>query len=70
MKHLEISNIICSEKLGFRNKHSCESQLLFTINVFAYALHNKLQVDFGILEFSKAFEKVLHTRLIHKIRMQ
>ena len=61
MKHLEANNIICHNQFGFRSKHSCELQLLFD---FAYALNNKLQVDIGILDFSKAFDKVPRTRLL------
>ena len=59
--------ILCPNQFGFRAEHSCESQLLVTINDFAYALNNKLQVDIGILDFSKAFDKVPHTRLIQKL---
>ena len=64
MKHLEANNIICYNQFGFRSKHSCESQLLFD---FVYALNNKSQVDIGILDFSKAFDKVPHTRLLQKL---
>ena len=65
--HSETHQILCPNHFGFRAEHSCESQLLVTINDFAYALSNKLQVEFGILHFLKAFDKVPHTRLIHKI---
>ena len=47
--------IICNDQYSFLNRHSCESQLLVTIDDFALAL-NKLQVDIGILDFSKAFD--------------
>ena len=64
MNHLETHQILCPNQFGFRAGHSCELQLLVTINDFAYALNNKLQVDIGILGFSKAFNKVPQTRLI------
>jgi len=67
MKHLETNNIICRNQFGFRSGHSCETQLLVAVNDFAYALNNKLQVDIGILDFSKAFDKVPHTRLAQKL---
>ena len=67
MNHLETHQILCPNQFGFRAEHSCESQLLVTINDFAYALNNKLQVDIGILDFSKAFDKVPHIRLIQKL---
>ena len=56
-----------NNQYGFRNRHSCESQLLVTIIDFALALNNKLQVDISILDFSKAFDKVPHIRLIKKL---
>ena len=36
--HLESNDIICTSQFGFRNKHSCESQLLVTVDDFAKAL--------------------------------
>ena len=47
--------------------HSCESQLLLTVDDLARAVDKTLQVDCSILDFSKAFNKVLHARLIHKL---
>ena len=43
--HLETSNILCSNQFGFRTGHSCESQLLLTIDDFTRALNNRLQVQ-------------------------
>ena len=54
-------------KFGFRSAHSCESQLLTVTDDLARALNNKLQVDVGILDLSKAFDKVPHGRLLSKI---
>ena len=64
MNHLETHQILYPNQFGFRAEHSCESQLLVIINDFAYALNNILQVDVGILDLSKPFDKVPHTRLI------
>ena len=60
--HLETNNILCNNQFGFRTGHSCESQLLLTIDDFVCALNNKLQVDIGILDLSKAFDKVPHVK--------
>jgi len=38
-----------------------------TINEITKALNDKLQVDTAILNFSKAFDKVAHSRLLHKL---
>ena len=67
MKHLETNSILCNNQYGFRARRSCESQLLLTIDDFARALNSKLQADIGILDFSKAFDKVPHARLVKKL---
>ena len=67
MKHLETHQILCPNQFGFRTKHSCESQLLLTIHDFSQFMNNRTQVDIGILDFSKAFDKVAHSRLVQKL---
>ena len=62
MKHLD-SNILNKIQHGFRFKHSCEAQLFLTTNDLAKVVENKVQIDMAILDFSKAFDKVAHTRL-------
>ena len=47
--------------------HSCESQLLLTTDDFARHLDSNVQVDIGIFDFSKAFDKVPHQRLAIKL---
>ena len=53
MHHIESQDIICETQFGFRQKHSCEIQLLLTIDDFARALDHNNQVDVGILDMSK-----------------
>ena len=64
MKHLEFNNILPDTQFGFKSLHSCETQLLITIDGLARALNNKLQIDCGILDFAKAFDKMPHLRLL------
>ena len=52
---------------GFGPHHSCKAQLLLTTDDLVNAIDNKLQMDMAILDFSKAFDKVAHTRLINKL---
>ena len=67
MKHLEDQNILSESQFGFRSKHCCESQLFITINDIAKHMDNNHQVDAAILDFSKAFDKVAHSRLLYKL---
>ena len=64
MKHLETQNILSPLQHGFRRNHSCESQLL---SLFQDLASSPIQVDMLIIDFSKAFDKVLHKRLNYKL---
>ena len=67
MQHLEMNDILLPSLFGFSVRHSCESQLLIVTDDFANALNSKQQIDIGILDLSKAFDRVPHTRLLHKL---
>jgi len=67
MNHLEKYNILSHFQHGFRSKHSCESQLIITIEDLARNLDNGLQTDLQILDFQKAFDTVPHQRLLGKL---
>ena len=47
--------------------HSCDMQLLITVNDLMSYHDKKIQVDAAILDFSKAFDVVPHERLLGKI---
>ena len=47
---------------------SCETQLVSTIRELANSINRKNQTDVIFLDFSKAFDKVSHTKLLHKIQ--
>ena len=66
-KHLNLYSILSQEQHGFRKYHSCESQLLTTIEHFAVHVDSGAQIDAILLDFSKAFDKVPHQRLIAKL---
>ena len=67
MKHLEQHNILTDSQHGFRAKRSTETQLIQTIHDISKSLDKKEIVDMAILDFTKAFDKVPHKRLIHKL---
>ena len=59
--------VLCDEQHGFCPNRSCETQLITTINDFAECLNQEGQCDVLFLDFSKAFDKVPHFRLCHKL---
>ena len=62
-----VQDILCDEQHGFRHKRSYETQLILTIHDLAKSLDNGLQSDVIFLDFSKAFDKVDHKLLLHKL---
>ena len=66
--HLDEHEILSPFQHGFRGKHSCESQLTVTYQDLACLNDHKMQVDIGILDFSKAFDVVPHYRLLNKLQ--
>ncbi len=67
INHLDKQGIISDKQFGFRKKRSCESQLILTIHDLAQGLRDKEQMDAVLLDFSKAFDKVPHERLLLKL---
>ena len=52
-------HVLCDNQHGFWVKHSCETQLITTIQGIASQLHScRVHVDIILLDFSKAFDKV------------
>ena len=66
-KHLSTNNILCKHQHGFRSRLSCETQLVSAIHEWASILNIKGQADVIQLDFSKAFDKVSHSKLLHKL---
>ncbi|KAL8575235.1 hypothetical protein ACOMHN_042356 [Nucella lapillus] len=67
MTHYDQHGILTDCQHGFRKKRSCETQLLATIHDITKSMAKALQVDVVLLDFSKAFDKVPHRRLLHKL---
>jgi len=65
--HLDQHHILNEFQHGFRKHHSCETQLLATLEDLASSIDQKQQVDCLILDFSKAFDVVAHKRLLYKL---
>ena len=67
LKHLEKNKILTSLNHGFRSGYSCETQLLTTMNDLLQSYDRGQQTDVAILDFSKAFDTVPHSKLLHKL---
>lgn len=67
MSHLDSFNILNDYQHGFRKKRPCDTQLILTINDLAKGLNSNQQIDDILLNFSKAFDKVSHSRLLQKL---
>ena len=52
---------------GFREKGSCETQLAMLVEDLARNLSAGKQIDLILLDFSKAFDKVNHSKLLRKL---
>ena len=67
LRHCDKYNILTDAQHGFRKRRSCETQLILTVQDLVKNLDSKGQTDIILLDFSKAFDKVPHQRLLHKL---
>ena len=66
--HLETNNILSNKQHGFRKGRSCLTHLLKHVDDIIQSLLNGNDHDVIYLDFAKAFDKVDHEILIHKLR--
>ena len=66
--HLEQGKLLHDSQYGFRKSRSCELALNSMIESWRESLDSKKEVLTMFLEFSKAFDTVDHTLLIHKLK--
>ena len=69
MSYFDQHNILSPKQHGFRSKHSCETQLLGFTQEISDNLEAGKQTDVIVMDFSKAFDKVDHHKLVHKLRV-
>ena len=68
-EHLEHYKLIRDSQHGFRSGRSCLTNLLEFLEYITKQLDEGNTMDVVYLDFSKAFDKVPHRRLVHKLRM-
>ena len=66
-KHLSKHNILYDLQHGFRQKRSCETQLIQLVEDLGRQLIQGKQTDLVLLDFSKAFDKVNQLKLLFKL---
>ena len=66
-RHLSNHQILYELQNGFREKRSCETQLIQLVENLSRQFIQGKQVDFVLLDFSKAFDKVSHLILLFKL---
>ena len=67
-EHLDKYKLIRDTQHGFRSGRSCLTNLLEFLEYITKQLDEGNNVDVIYLDFSKAFDKVPHLRLVHKLR--
>ena len=68
VQHLEENDILRSTQHGFISGRSCLTNLLEYLEFVTSKIDNKEPVDVIYLDFSKAFDKVPHHRLVLKLK--
>ena len=58
---------LCEGQHGFRPGYLCESQLITVCQDITDSLDEAIRLDAIIIDFSKAFDRVPHDRLLKKI---
>ena len=71
-KHLALDSILADCQHGFLSQRSCETQLVqFLQNIISnldgVVNRGHKQTDLIIMDFARAFDKVPHRRLLHKL---
>jgi hypothetical protein len=68
INHCLSTNLISKEQHGFLQSKGCTSYLLETLDILTEAMHQGCATDIIFTDFAKAFDKVPHVRLLHKLK--
>ena len=67
VEHMNKHDLLYDLQHGFREKRSCETQLTMMVEELARSACAGKQTDLILLDFSKAFDKVSHSKLLWKL---
>ena len=68
MEHFKINKLFNNNQYGFIKGRSTTTQLLKILDDWTDYLEGDGQIDVIYTDFAKASDKVLHKRLIHKLK--
>ena len=68
-RHFIKYNILYDLQHGFRDRRSCETQLIERVEDLTRSLIEGKQTNRILLDFSKAFDKVNRLKLLYKLQM-
>ena len=68
-RHFDKHNILYDLQHVFWERRSCEAQLIELVEDLTRSLSQGKQTDLVLLDFSKAFDKVNHLKLLYKLQM-
>jgi hypothetical protein len=67
-KHMDKLGLLADSQHDFKKRRSTETQLILSIDDLAKSLSVGEQMECILLDFSKAFDKVPHSRLLMKLQ--
>ena len=67
LNYLREHNLISKHQHGFMSRHSTVSNLLESLNDWTLALNNSKGVAIAYIDYAKAFDVVIHSKLLLKL---
>ena len=67
MSFLLANNIITKNQHGFLSKHSTATNILECLHDWNLSLNNNRRQDIAYIDFARAFDSVVHSKLLHKL---
>ena len=68
LNHLRRNNVISNSQHGFLSRKSTTTQLLECFSDWNIALNGRNQIDIIYLDYAKAFDSVVHSKLLAKLQ--
>ena len=69
IKHMQVNNLFSDKQFGFIPQRSTVLQLLTVLDKWTETIDTGGYIDVAYCDFMKAFDKVSHRLLIHKLKM-